>query len=56
MIVFSFRGHNECVWNLKTKHNWLFSAGDDKVIKVWDLEDLTRGCKQTLTGHTDKVK
>lgn len=25
------------------------------LIKVWDTEDVTRGCLATLRGHTDEV-
>jgi WD40 repeat protein len=33
----------------------LYSTGRDMLIKVWDTEDVTRGCIATLKGHTDVV-
>lgn len=34
----------------------LYSTGRDMLIKVWDTEDVTRGCIATLKGHTDVVR
>lgn len=33
----------------------LYSSGRDMLIKVWDTEDVTRGCIATVKGHTDVV-
>ncbi|KAK2144505.1 hypothetical protein LSH36_750g01001 [Paralvinella palmiformis] len=52
----TLRSHQGGVWALKTHKNLLFSAGGDHVIKVWNLEQLERGCKHTMTGHTDKIQ
>ena len=49
------RGHNEGIWTLTIHKSILFSAGGDNVIKVWELENLVKGCKKTMTGHTEKV-
>jgi len=49
------RGHKEVVWNLKILGNVLFSCGSDGVIKVWDLDVLSKGCIKTLSGHENAV-
>ena len=49
------RGHKDAVRAIVTHKNLLFSCGDDLVIKVWDLEALTKGCFKTMTGHKDCV-
>lgn len=51
----TFRGHNGIVWCLATHKNKLLSAGADSVIKVWDLEVLSKGCIQTVTGHSGSI-
>lgn len=51
----TLRGHQGVVWSMCTKNKKLFSAGGDSVIKVWDLETLSRGCIKTIQGHTGEI-
>ena len=34
----------------------LYSAGNDKVIKVWNVDQLAKGCVDNFCGHTDRVR
>lgn len=43
------------MWCLTAYKGRLYSSGADGQIKVWDLEQLARGCIQTLSGHTATV-
>ena len=42
---------------MTSRGKFLFSAGADYTIKVWDISDIknSRGCIQTLLGHRDDV-
>ena len=43
------------VWCMATRNKKLYTAGSDNVIKVWDLDNLQRGCIKTIQGHTNAV-
>ncbi|KAK3085995.1 hypothetical protein FSP39_011891 [Pinctada imbricata] len=51
----TLRGHKNVVWCLATHKQKLYSAGADSVIKVWDLEALSKGCIKTMEGHKGVV-
>ena len=42
---------------MTSRGKFLFSAGADETIKVWDISDIknSKGCVQTLMGHRDDV-
>jgi len=50
-----YRGHQDMVWCMAKYQHKLLTAGKDKTIKVWDLDNLQRGCIKTIQGHTDTV-
>lgn len=51
-----FRGHRGTIWSMVTKGHRLFSAGGDKVIKVWNMENVRLArCTEVLEGHTNDV-
>ena len=43
------------MWCLCAYKGKLYSAGDDSVVKVWDLESLAKGCISNFQGHTGTV-
>ena len=43
------------VWCMAKYQHKLLTAGKDKTIKVWDLDNLQRGCIKTIQGHTKTV-
>ena len=43
------------VWCMSTRNKKLYTAGADSMIKVWDLENLSRGCIKTIQGHSGEV-
>jgi WD40 repeat protein len=51
----TFRGHHGFVNCLTVWNNKLISGGSDKMLKVWDLENLIKGCLLTVGGHVDAV-
>ncbi|XP_022110487.1 E3 ubiquitin-protein ligase TRAF7-like isoform X2 [Acanthaster planci] len=51
----TLRGHNAAIHCLATRGHRLYSSGLDKVIKVWDVDALSKGCVQNIKGHTDTV-
>ncbi|CAH1779015.1 unnamed protein product [Owenia fusiformis] len=51
----TLRGHKKPVWGLGTRKHMLYSAGEDGVIKVWDLNALTQGCVKSIRGHCDAI-
>ena len=55
----SFRGHAGVIRALVSRGPYVFSAGSDCSIKVWDIKDKdmrnSRGCVKTLSGHTADV-
>lgn len=52
----TLRGHQGVVWCMSTKNKKLYTAGADCMIKVWDLENLSRGCIKTIQGHTGEIQ
>ena len=50
-----YRGHKDVVWSLAAKRYKVFSSGSDGMIKVWDMENLAKGCIRTMEGHTGTV-
>lgn len=51
-----FRGHRGTIWSMVSKGHRLFSAGGDKVIKVWNMENVRLArCTEVLEGHTNDV-
>ncbi|XP_071958318.1 uncharacterized protein [Antedon mediterranea] len=52
----TLRGHNGAICCLTTKGHKLYSSGADKVIKVWDIETLSKGWMQMFKGHTETVR
>ena len=58
IFLYSFcRGHKGTIWTMTSRGKFLFSAGADETIKVWDISDIknSKGCVQTLMGHRDDV-
>ena len=51
----TFRGHHGLVNCLTVWNNKLISGGSDNVLKLWDLENLAKGCLLTVGGHVDAV-
>lgn len=51
----TFRGHHGFVNTLSVWNNKLISGGSDKMLKLWDLDNLTKGCLLTVGGHVDAV-
>ncbi|XP_071957640.1 E3 ubiquitin-protein ligase TRAF7-like isoform X1 [Antedon mediterranea] len=51
----TLRGHAGSVHCLAVKSRNLYSSGDDNVIKVWNIDQLSKGCAKTLKGHKGKV-
>ncbi|XP_033110153.1 E3 ubiquitin-protein ligase TRAF7-like [Anneissia japonica] len=51
----TLRGHTGGVHCLTVKGRTLYSSGADNVIKVWNIEHLSKGCVRTLKGHKGKV-
>ncbi|XP_038067895.1 E3 ubiquitin-protein ligase TRAF7-like isoform X2 [Patiria miniata] len=51
----TLRGHDAAIHCLATRGHKLYSSGADKVIKVWDVDALSKGCVQNIKGHTDTV-
>ena len=49
------RGHANTVWKLTSQAGTLFSADGKGVVKVWDMENLLKGCLHTLEAHTEAV-
>nr|KAG5690988.1 hypothetical protein BaRGS_007335 [Batillaria attramentaria] len=47
-------GHQDVVWCLTAYRGRLYSAGNDTVIKVWNLDHLAKGCIDNFRGHTDR--
>ena len=43
---------------MTSRDKFLFSAGADVTIKVWDISDIknSKGCIHTLFGHRDDVR
>lgn len=54
-VPFNVRGHEEPIFAMTCRGGKLYSTGRDMSIKVWDTEDVTKGCIATLKGHTDVV-
>ncbi|XP_033110036.1 E3 ubiquitin-protein ligase TRAF7-like isoform X2 [Anneissia japonica] len=52
----TLRGHNGAICCLATKGHKLYSSGADKVIKVWDMETLSKGWMHMFKGHTETVR
>jgi E3 ubiquitin-protein ligase TRAF7 len=50
-----YRGHNDVVWSLTADRYKVFSSGSDSTIKIWDMENLAKGCIRTLEGHTGSM-
>ena len=46
--------HKSWVWALAVGEELMFSASDDKTVRVWSLDD--HKCKKELSGHTDGVR
>ncbi|XP_033625479.1 E3 ubiquitin-protein ligase TRAF7-like [Asterias rubens] len=51
----TLRGHEGAIHCLATRGHRLYSSGADKLIKVWDIDALSKGCVQNIKGHTDTV-
>ncbi|XP_033754301.1 E3 ubiquitin-protein ligase TRAF7-like isoform X2 [Pecten maximus] len=51
----TLRGHKDVVWCLATQRQKLCSSGADGLVKVWDMETLSKGCIKTLEGHSKVV-
>ena len=55
-LIIIFRGHRGTIWSMVSKSHRLFSAGGDKVIKVWNMENVRLArCTEVLEGHTNDV-
>ena len=55
IYIHLYRGHNDVVWSLTADRYKVFSSGSDSTIKIWDMENLAKGCIRTLEGHTGTV-
>ena len=56
VLFVHFRGHREAIWSLVSKGHRLYSAGGDKVIKVWNMENVRQArCIELLEGHMGEV-
>jgi len=52
----TLRGHRGTIWSMVSKGHRLFSAGGDKVIKVWNMENVRLArCTEVLEGHTNDI-
>lgn len=51
----TLRGHQDVVWCLTAYRGRLYSAGNDMIVKVWDLDHLAKGCIGNYRGHTGRV-
>ena len=49
------RSHNGGVCSLQTSGRRVFSSSADHCIKLWDLDDLVRGCKTSIVAHSQRV-
>lgn len=49
----NFEGHEGWVYCLAVHNGYLFSGGDDKTIKIWDID--TTQCVEELHGHENGV-
>ncbi|KPA13953.1 secreted protein containing Peptidase C14, caspase catalytic domain protein [Candidatus Magnetomorum sp. HK-1] len=38
-----FKGHTGVVWSIAIAGKWMVSGGDDQVLMLWDLTELTQG-------------
>ena len=57
--VGTFRGHGDVIRTLAAQGPYLYSAGADHLIKVWDIKDKdmknSKGCVATLSSHTGDI-
>ncbi|XP_013393476.1 E3 ubiquitin-protein ligase TRAF7-like isoform X2 [Lingula anatina] len=51
----TLRGHQGAVHCMARYGNKLFSSGADKLLKVWNLHALAKGCIQSVKAHIDTV-
>lgn len=51
----TLRGHKDIVWCLAIQRHRLCSSGADGLVKVWDMETLSKGCIRTMEGHSKVV-
>ncbi|XP_015748857.1 PREDICTED: E3 ubiquitin-protein ligase TRAF7-like [Acropora digitifera] len=52
----TLRGHRGAIWSLVSRGHRLFSAGGDRVIKVWNMENVRQAkCTEVLEGHTGDI-
>lgn len=52
----TLRGHRGSIWSLVSRGHRLFSAGGDRVIKVWNMENVRLArCTEVLEGHTGDI-
>lgn len=52
----TLRGHRGTIWSLVSRGHRLFSAGGDKVIKVWNMENVRLArCTEVLEGHSNDI-
>lgn len=51
----TLRGHQDVVWCMTAYRGRLYSAGSDKLIKVWNVDQLAKGCMDNFAGHTDRI-
>lgn len=49
------RGHQGTIWSLAASSGHLYSGSSDGSIKMWDIQDLRRGCLRTVSAHKDGV-
>ncbi|KAI8611923.1 WD40-repeat-containing domain protein [Chytriomyces sp. MP71] len=52
--VTTLQGHEQAVWAVLFRGDYVITASADKTIKVWDWK--TNQCTRTLHGHTDAVR
>ena len=56
MILSSFhRGHIDVVWCMITRKGCLYSCGADGIVKIWNLEQLAKGCTGNILAHKSMV-
>ncbi|XP_065183160.1 E3 ubiquitin-protein ligase TRAF7-like [Sycon ciliatum] len=52
----TFKGHQHTVWKLISHGSTLYSADGSGTIKVWDMNNLLRGCVHTIpVAHSEAI-
>lgn len=51
------KGHSKGIWDLEFSptDKQIVTAGGDKLLKVWNINNDKAECIQTLQGHADQI-